>query len=400
LVELVSSYKNPEITKFFSRFQNPDHIPSTSFTIQFASDLHIEYGHPFGPLIKPSSPYLALAGDIGVVGKAQQYADFLLSLTPHFKAIFVVPGNHEFYTSEWEHAFLIMSQVCSMHPKLIFMNKTTYKIPDSNIRILGSILWSKIPSGSLSTVGKYLTDYHKIYVPKSGVPAVPKLYQADSIQQPPISLSQQENENKQTTTQPQKSCGKKPEDQKIQEEPKLIPKKDNKGKDEKKPEETENNKDETPLKASKQKTTKLIFPTVDYDKDVRNLKPEDTDAVYESELSWLKKEIKKAQTAGDKIVVMTHHGPVVGTGCSNPEYVWKPDENINCAFSSDLSDMMGEVDIWIYGHTHWAHNMCIEGTQLVSNPHGYPPQPETRSTYDSTQDPNNHYDPAAVVKLY
>ena len=68
--------------------------------IQIASDLHIEYLEDANiyNLIKPNAPILVLAGDIGSLYKYDQLKRFLDYLSPQFKYILYIPGNHEFYT--------------------------------------------------------------------------------------------------------------------------------------------------------------------------------------------------------------------------------------------------------------------------------------------------------------
>jgi hypothetical protein len=59
------------------------------------------------------------------------------------------------------------------------------------------------------------------------------------------------------------------------------------------------------------------------------------------------------------------------------------------AFASDLSDLMGgdRVALWIYGHTHRVADLDVRGTQIVSNPRGYP------------HDLAAGFDPTRVVEL-
>lgn len=68
--------------------------------VQVVSDLHIEFekGTP-DPLtyITPSADILVLAGDIGSLYKYDQLLEFLRRLSPHFKSILYVAGNHEYY---------------------------------------------------------------------------------------------------------------------------------------------------------------------------------------------------------------------------------------------------------------------------------------------------------------
>jgi hypothetical protein len=45
------------------------------------------------------------------------------------------------------------------------------------------------------------------------------------------------------------------------------------------------------------------------------------------------------------------------------------------------------VELWIYGHTHRASDLEVEGTRVISNPRGYP------------HEPVDGFDPELVVDL-
>lgn len=70
--------------------------------IQYASDLHLEFGENSKwlkehPLI-PSADILVLAGDIGYLGDDNyQKHPFWDWASENFKQVIVVPGNHELY---------------------------------------------------------------------------------------------------------------------------------------------------------------------------------------------------------------------------------------------------------------------------------------------------------------
>ena len=127
-------------------------------------------------------------------------------------------------------------------------------------------------------------------------------------------------------------------------------------------------------------------------------------------MGWLQEEIAKANQANEKVVVLTHHSPIVGDGilfsnciltllgCSNPDYVYGPSSVHNSAFSSDLIAMMNgnQISFWGYGHTHWFHDMTFDGTRVVSNPHGYPPM-GSPPDYEAKNDPDNCYNNRFVV---
>lgn len=65
---------------------------------QVISDIHLEYYNSF-PRIIPTSNYLCLAGDIGTISNKydKKIEKFLSYCSIHWKKVFYVLGNHEFY---------------------------------------------------------------------------------------------------------------------------------------------------------------------------------------------------------------------------------------------------------------------------------------------------------------
>jgi len=125
----------------------------------------------------------------------------------------------------------------------------------------------------------------------------------------------------------------------------------------------------------------------------RPIRTEDTNQWHKDERHWLETEIKEAQNNKEKIIVFTHHAPIEKDGCGNPETY---DDITNHAFSTDLRELMNnDVLVWAYGHTHWFHDMRINGTRVLSNPHGYPHD----KFYIATQDPDNPYDPSFTIDI-
>ena len=119
------------------------------FSIQIASDLHIEINDDVNPLdyITPSADILILAGDIGSLYKFNQLFNFLNTLSTYFKYILYVPGNHEYYNinNEANIPFHILKRkICSLSEKiknLIVLDQKSVVIDD--ICIAGCTLWSK-----------------------------------------------------------------------------------------------------------------------------------------------------------------------------------------------------------------------------------------------------------------
>lgn len=78
-------------------------MASDLVTFQLLSDLHLEFPTPTAPtsystyLIPPKAPYLTLAGDIGLYTHLPALREFLSHHVKHYKQIFFIPGNHEYY---------------------------------------------------------------------------------------------------------------------------------------------------------------------------------------------------------------------------------------------------------------------------------------------------------------
>jgi predicted phosphodiesterase len=111
------------------------------------------------------------------------------------------------------------------------------------------------------------------------------------------------------------------------------------------------------------------YRVIRHDEPNRPLSPQDTRDRHLESRRWLTARL--AEDHDGPTVVVTHHAPHV---------LWRPPEKvwrlIAGAFVSDLSELMGDpIDLWIYGHTHRAADLEVSGTQLLSNPCGYPTEP-------------------------
>lgn len=67
-------------------------------------------------------------------------------------------------------------------------------------------------------------------------------------------------------------------------------------------------------------------------------------------------------------VVVTHHVPALQ--CVDPAFRNSP---VNSAFTADLATYIekADIDVWIYGHSHFGIDTEIGGTKVVSNQLGY-----------------------------
>jgi len=150
-----------------------------------------------------------------------------------------------------------------------------------------------------------------------------------------------------------------------------------------------------PIVESTVETTK---PLSAQNRNVRFLSVEDTVAWHKDELSWLTKKLRKSAYKKEPVVVLTHHSPIKRYGCSAPVFWSNIDSH---GFCTDLMYMMTDdrITTWIYGHTHWFHDMYFEGTHVISNPHGYPIVSENLQSYNHKDDPANMYNNSFVVDI-
>lgn len=101
-------------------------------------------------------------------------------------------------------------------------------------------------------------------------------------------------------------------------------------------------------------------------KSAERLKASTIDALFNHNVAYIKRQMKKCQLEGQKAIVLTHHKPYL-----SPNY--QADNTINPAYESDLQHLfIDPVVLWAYGHTHMADNKKIGEVVLYSNPKGYP----------------------------
>lgn len=141
--------------------------------LRYVSDLHLELrsniDHPkLKPLWNQDSSeneyYLALVGDIG--NPYHETLELFLDLvSPKYRKIFYVPGNHEYYNYEVipcrpKNDFdLELEKLCHKYDNVILMNNSVYDL--DGIKIIGSTLWSNIPETHSDIITK-INDYYLI----------------------------------------------------------------------------------------------------------------------------------------------------------------------------------------------------------------------------------------------
>lgn len=138
--------------------------------IQVASDLHIEFydGYEGIPkdIVVPKAPVLALLGDIGLAC-TDQLREFLYQQANQFETVLLLIGNHEFYNSGGtSHTVQEQTQwlrdVCDKQSNLHLLENTAMEL--KGVRILGTALWSDIPSSLQPRAAQSMNDYHISYI--------------------------------------------------------------------------------------------------------------------------------------------------------------------------------------------------------------------------------------------
>jgi predicted phosphohydrolase len=120
-------------------------------SVQIVSDLHIECidDNNIDALdyITPTANILILAGDIGSLYKPIQLQNFIKSLSPHFKIILYIPGNHEYYMINnydrltFEYLEKRLEKLGDFIQNLHILNRDSVRI--GNLCIAGCTLWTK-----------------------------------------------------------------------------------------------------------------------------------------------------------------------------------------------------------------------------------------------------------------
>ena len=130
--------------------------------VQFASDLHLEFKENRNYLQKNplsvSGDVLVLAGDIGLLGRDDDYLPFLSWCSDNYEWTFWIPGNHEFYNGEDITKYQDIEE--EVKPNVFLVNNKVMHYAGVNFILSTGI--SKISPEKTLIVQKYLNDFKYI----------------------------------------------------------------------------------------------------------------------------------------------------------------------------------------------------------------------------------------------
>ena len=133
--------------------------------IQYASDLHLEFGdntkwlkdHP----LVPSADILVLAGDIGYLGDANYRTHpFWDWASKNFRQVIVVPGNHELYKF-YDINELHEGWTLEIRPNVkAYYNSVIHLDEDTDL--IASTLWAYVPPAEEYLTERCVSDFKRI----------------------------------------------------------------------------------------------------------------------------------------------------------------------------------------------------------------------------------------------
>lgn len=126
----------------------------------------------------------------------------------------------------------------------------------------------------------------------------------------------------------------------------------------------ENRIDEAMAACAKVMVDHRLIATAGDDGVPRPYTPADALARHRAATAWLANAL--AQPFPGKTVVVTHHGPDLGS----PDARYAHDI-VSAGFISRRPDLVAQADLWIHGHTHTSFDYWIDDTRVVCNPRGY-----------------------------
>lgn len=120
--------------------------------------------------------------------------------------------------------------------------------------------------------------------------------------------------------------------------------------------------------------------------------PEHALSEHEASRGWLARELVRPYDGAT--VVVTHHGPHPLS--VHPRY---EGDELNAAFVSDLSPLLGNADYWLHGHVHDAFDYLVESCRVVANPRGYATNSSSCAAFSQLRFENPGFQYACLVDM-
>jgi predicted MPP superfamily phosphohydrolase len=129
-------------------------------SIQIVSDIHLEFYKDNFPIINRHAPYLVIAGDLAPI-QNKCYKDFIEIQSKKFEKVFLICGNHEFYSRKYsvDQLLQMARNICESFDNVFLLDRNSYNISEKTV-ILGATLWSNINSYASTQIN----DFKKILV--------------------------------------------------------------------------------------------------------------------------------------------------------------------------------------------------------------------------------------------
>lgn len=131
-------------------------------TIQYASDLHLEFRENKGFLktnpLQPAGDVLVLAGDIVPFAEINKHKDFFSFVSDNFAATYWIPGNHEYYGFDLATKCRVLNE--KIRSNVFLVNNTS--VIGENVKMIFSTLWSKISPANEWQIERNMNDFHVI----------------------------------------------------------------------------------------------------------------------------------------------------------------------------------------------------------------------------------------------
>jgi predicted phosphodiesterase len=116
------------------------------------------------------------------------------------------------------------------------------------------------------------------------------------------------------------------------------------------------------------------------------LRPADTLARHLESRDFIARATRESRA--QRTIVVTHHGFAECAKAGTEHDV------LTAAYVSDCADLLKNVDLWVYGHTHESRDFAVGCTRIVSSAKGYGPWlPERR------EPENRYFDSNYVIEI-